>query len=92
MTTRLSMSNLAGTPRTLVAVGTASDASMLPTTRAAGPRSGTISLLGAVGGGGVEATGAEGTGAGAACGVERATSAAGAGGSTWCPLAAAWSS
>ena len=85
MTTRLSMSNLAGTPRTLVAVGTASDASMLPTTRAAGPRSGTISL-------GVEATGAEGTGAGVACGVEGATSAAGAGASLWCPLAAAWSS
>ena len=41
MTTRLSMSSLAGTARTLVAVGTCRLASMLVTTRAAGPRSGT---------------------------------------------------
>ena len=40
MTTRLSMSSLAGTARTLVAVGTWSEDSMLVTTRAAGPRSG----------------------------------------------------
>ncbi len=39
MTTRLSMSSLAGIARTEVAVGTASEASMLVTTRAAGPRS-----------------------------------------------------
>src|SRR3954454_13606751 len=40
MTMRLSMSSFAGTARTLVAVGTSSEASMLVTTRAAGPRSG----------------------------------------------------
>ena len=39
MTTRLSISNFAGTARTLVAVGTARLASMLVTTRAAGPLS-----------------------------------------------------
>ena len=39
MTTRLSISNFAGTERTLVAVGTARLASMLVTTRAAGPLS-----------------------------------------------------
>src|SRR6478672_6249389 len=51
MTTRLSMSSLAGTARTLVAVGTARLLSMLVTTRAAGPRSGTVSssLVGPVG-------------------------------------------
>ena len=37
MTTRLSISNFAGTERTLVAVGTERLASMLVTTRAAGP-------------------------------------------------------
>ena len=47
-TTRLSMSSLAGTARTLVAVGTASEDSMLVTTRAAGPRSGaTFSVISA---------------------------------------------
>src|SRR4051794_14082453 len=40
MTMRLSMSSLAGTARTLVAVGTSSEASMFVTTRAAGPRNG----------------------------------------------------
>src|SRR3954449_8611056 len=40
MTTRLSISSLAGMARTLVAVGTARLASMLLTTRAAAPRSG----------------------------------------------------
>ena len=39
MTTRLSAISLAGTARTLVAVGTCSDCSMLATTRAAAPRS-----------------------------------------------------
>ncbi len=39
MTMRLSTSSLAGTARTDVAVGTASEASMFVTTRAAGPRS-----------------------------------------------------
>ena len=50
MTTRLSMSSLAGTARTLVAVGTWSEDSMLVTTRAAGPRSGeTFSVTSASG-------------------------------------------
>src|SRR6478609_12207140 len=40
MTTRLSMSSLAGTARTLVAVGTVSETSMLATTREDAPRSG----------------------------------------------------
>src|SRR4051812_8196213 len=40
MTTRLSASSLAGTARTLVAVGTVSDAFMFFTTLAAAPRSG----------------------------------------------------
>src|SRR6478672_8391603 len=50
MTTRLSMSSLAGTARTLVAVGTVSEASMLFTTRDGAPRSGTTasSLTGPV--------------------------------------------
>src|SRR6478752_10267776 len=50
MTTRLSMSSLAGTARTLVAVGTVSEASMLLTTRDGAPRSGTTasSLTGPV--------------------------------------------
>ena len=66
MTTRLSMTSLAGTPRTLVAVGTVRDVSMLPTTRAAGPRSTTASDVGA--GVGVAGTGAAGV-AGAAAGA-----------------------
>src|SRR6478736_2767804 len=50
MTTRLSMSSLAGTARTLVAVGTVSETSMLATTREDAPRSGvtTSSLTGPV--------------------------------------------
>src|ERR1700760_2955251 len=40
ITTRLSKSSLAGTARTLVAVGTCRDDSMFATTRAAAPRSG----------------------------------------------------
>src|SRR5687768_8452413 len=50
MTTRLSMSSLAGTARTLVAVGTVSETSMLDTTREDAPRSGvtTSSLTGPV--------------------------------------------
>src|SRR6266550_3184417 len=46
ITIRLSAISLAGTERTLVAVGTASDASMFVTTRAEAPRSGTISAPG----------------------------------------------
>src|ERR1019366_8540966 len=51
MTTRLSMRSLAGTTRTLVAVGTLRLASMLVTVRAAAPRSGctSSSLSGPVG-------------------------------------------
>src|SRR3954447_3578283 len=49
ITTRLSMSSLAGITRTLVAVGTVRLASMLETTRAAAPRSGDV-----VGGGGAD--------------------------------------
>src|SRR6478735_5361816 len=50
MTTRLSMSSLGGTARTLVAVGTVSEVSMLATTRWGAPRSGvtTSSLTGPV--------------------------------------------
>src|SRR6476620_12656415 len=43
MTTRLSMSSLAGPARSLVAVGTVSDDSMLVTVRALAPRSGLTS-------------------------------------------------
>src|SRR6476469_8627759 len=51
MTTRLSISSLAGTARTLVAVGTCRLDSMLVTTRAEAPRSGltSASLTGPVG-------------------------------------------
>ena len=42
ITTRLSAMSLAGTARTLVAVGRASDASMLPTTLPAAPRIGVL--------------------------------------------------
>ena len=71
MTTRLSMSNLAGTVRTEVAVGTSSEDCMLTTTRAAGPRSGRIS---ASDGGGVDfgagmSRGMGAVGAGAATGA-----------------------
>src|SRR3954453_15503683 len=45
ITTRLSKSSLAGTARTLVAVGTCSDCSMLATTRAAAPRRGVLSTF-----------------------------------------------
>ena len=75
---RLSIINLAGIARTLVAVGTVSDASIDATTRPATPRSGSIvaalgvaktgaGLTGACAGAGVETTGAgiETTGAAA---------------------------
>src|SRR5207248_11736002 len=42
ITARLSVSSLAGTARTLVAVGTVSDSSMLAAIRAATPRSTTV--------------------------------------------------
>src|SRR5260370_33628196 len=55
MTIRLSPSNFAGTVRTLVAVGTPRDASMLATTWAAAPRSGAVCAP-VPGGGGAAAT------------------------------------
>ena len=72
---RLSIINLAGIARTLVAVGTVSDASIDATTRPATPRSGSIvaalgviktgtGFTGACAGAGVETTGAAATGAG----------------------------
>ena len=48
MTTRLSISNFAGTERTLVAVGTERLASMLVTTRAAGPFRAVVAVVVAV--------------------------------------------
>src|SRR4051812_3436272 len=48
MTTRLSMSSLAGMTRTLVAVGTARLASMLATTRAAAPFRGLLASVAGV--------------------------------------------
>src|SRR5919206_2949688 len=73
MTTRLSISSLAGTARTLVAVGTVRLASMFATTRAAGPRRRTVvsaasSAAGAAFGAGAfgaAAWGCAGAGAGA---------------------------
>ena len=74
---RLSMRSFAGIARTLVAVGTESDASIDATTRPAAPRSGSIvaasgviktgaGLTGACAGVGAAETGAVATGAGAA--------------------------
>ncbi len=73
---RLSIINFAGIARTLVAVGTVSDASIDATTRPATPRSGSIvaalgviktgtGFTGACAGAGVETTGVETTGAAA---------------------------
>ena len=81
ITVRLSIINLAGIARTLVAVGTDSDASIDATTRPATPRSGSIvaapgviktgaGFTGACAGAGVETTGAAATGAGAETGVD----------------------
>src|SRR3954468_891262 len=50
MTTRLSIISLAGMARTLVAVGTSSDAFMFLTTAAAAPRSTAVSSPSAAGG------------------------------------------
>ena len=92
---RLSIINFAGIARTLVAVGTLSDASIEATTRPATPRSGSIvaalgviktgaGLIGACAGAGLAtgaaATGAAATGAGVATtGAGGATTAAGVG-------------
>ena len=71
---RLSIINFAGIARTLVAVGTVSDASIDATTRPATPRSG--SIVAALG---VAKTGAGLTGACAGAGVETIGAATGAG-------------
>jgi len=71
---RLSIINLAGIARTLVAVGTVSDASIDATTRPATPRSG--SIVAALG---VAKTGAGLTGACAGAGVETTGAATGVG-------------
>ena len=63
---RLTSSSLAGTVRTLVAVGTARLASMLATMRAAAPRSATASMGAAPLAGGAAAAGAVAAGAGCA--------------------------
>ena len=95
---RLSIINLAGIARTLVAVGTVSDASIDATTRPATPRSGSIvaalgviktgtGFTGACAGAGVETTGAAATGAGVETTGAAATGAAkvdGAGFKTCC--------
>src|SRR5882757_3735110 len=92
ITTRLSASSLAGTARTLVAVGTVSEVCMLTTTRAAAPRKVTLwsppgdvvpDLAGAVTVGAEVAAGAAAAGADgvdpAAAGAVAAGVAAGAG-------------
>jgi hypothetical protein len=76
-TIRLSAISFAGTARTLVAVGTASEDSMLATTRAAAPRSGTVWAPAGAGGAAAAArlrTGCSvtGTGAGSALAAGRA--------------------
>src|SRR3954470_19343639 len=86
ITTRLSASSFAGTARTLVAVGTVRDSSMLETTRAAAPRrvidspGGTgpaAACFGPAGGTAGAAAGAAG-GAAAAAGWDAAVAGAGA--------------
>src|SRR5262249_57186934 len=69
-TIRLSDSSLAGTARTLVAVGTVSEISMLAATRASAPRSGVVAASAGTGTGGLPARG----GAGGAGWRERAGS------------------
>src|SRR6478752_350016 len=88
MTTRLSMSSLAGTARTLVAVGTARLLSMLVTTRAAGPRSGTVSssLVGPVG---LTAGASRGVGLAGSAALGSAGASGGAAGAAWAAAGAA---
>src|SRR6266536_1264501 len=70
MTTRLSISSLAGTARTDVAVGTSSEVSMLVTTRAAGPFRTVVVLAAAVAGAGAGVVAvSRGTWTGAAAGA-----------------------
>src|SRR5213079_3432115 len=70
ITVRLSARSLAGTARTLVAVGTVRLVSMLATTRAAAPLSGVVSApTGAAAGRGVAVSAGTGAVAGAAVGA-----------------------
>src|SRR6476661_5420593 len=88
MTARLSMRSLAGTARTLVAVGTARLLSMFVTTRAAGPRSGTVSssLVGPVG---LTAGASRGVGLAGSAALGSAGASVGAAGAAWAALAGA---
>src|SRR5215468_6848904 len=85
ITIRLSASSLAGTARTLVAVGTCSEASMFDTMRAATPRIGDVcapaGAPGAAAGAALAGAAAVGVGVGAAAGGVGA-GAAGAEGAT----------
>src|SRR3954471_19478772 len=80
ITVRLSASSLAGTDRTLVAVGTVRLVSMLATTRAAAPLSGVVATRagGATETGAAAATGAAGAAAGAGAGAAAGAAAGGA--------------
>ena len=75
MMRRFSIKSFAGTARTLVAVGTLKDASMLVTTRAAGPRRTSVFSFASVAGAG-PAAGAGVVGAG--CGTDGVATGAGA--------------
>src|SRR3954469_17821004 len=77
MTMRLSASSLAGTARTLVAVGTVSDTFMFLTTAAAAPRRGDW-VPAATGAAGFAAGAAAGAGAGFAAGFAAGLGASGA--------------
>src|SRR6478672_8712781 len=82
MTVRLSASSLAGTARTLVAVGTVRLVSMLATTRAAAPLSGVLAepVVGAASLAGWAAGAGTGAGAAGAGAAAEGTGAAGAAG------------
>ncbi len=85
ITVRLSMSSLAGTARTEVAVGTVRLVSMLSTTRAAAPRSGMVSISSATRA--AASTAGTAAGAGAAAGAAQpaavGAAAAGVGAARW---------
>src|SRR5690348_4637623 len=80
ITTRLSAMSLAGTARTLVAVGTASESSMFVTTRAAAPRSVVVVSSDVTGAAAFGVVGAAGSGATAAGAGAGGAATAGAGG------------
>ena len=100
ITVRLSIINFAGIARTLVAVGTESDASIEATTRPATPRRGSkvaapgvfktgAGLTGACAGVGVETCGVAATGAAGATGVETCATGVAATGAETCGAACA---